>query len=121
MFERMIEGWFRDYTPHYNTFLKALLPGDLDTVNLYMNRVVLATFSSFDAGVKPSEEAEPEKFYHTYHKTMGLSLLFSRFSKLFLRDFTETSCRSYSPTVSQEMFRNNLEKVLNMRLIYGLL
>ena len=25
MFERMIEGWFRDYTPHYNTFIKALL------------------------------------------------------------------------------------------------
>ena len=66
MFERMIEGWFRDYTPHYNTFIKALLLGDLDAMNLYMNRVALATFSSFDAGVKPSEEAEPEKFYHGF-------------------------------------------------------
>ena len=66
MFERMIDGWFRDYTPHYNTFIKALLLGDIDAMNLYMNRVALATFSSFDAGVKPSEEAEPEKFYHGF-------------------------------------------------------
>ncbi len=66
MFERMIDGWFRDYTPHYNTFIKALLLGDLDAMNLYMNRVALATFSSFDAGVKPSEEAEPERFYHGF-------------------------------------------------------
>ena len=66
MFERMIDGWFRDHTPHYNTFIKALLLGDLDAMNLYMNRVALATFSSFDAGVKPSEEAEPERFYHGF-------------------------------------------------------
>ncbi len=66
MFERMIDGWFRDYTPHYNTFIKALLLGDMDAMNLYMNRVALATFSSFDAGVKPSEEMEPERFYHGF-------------------------------------------------------
>lgn len=66
MFERMIDGWFRDYMPHYNHFIKALLLGDLDAMNLYMNRVALATFSSFDAGVKPSEEAEPERFYHGF-------------------------------------------------------
>lgn len=66
MFERMIEGWFRDYTPHYNTFIKALLLGDVDAMNLYMNRVALATFSCFDTGVKPSEEAEPERFYHGF-------------------------------------------------------
>ena len=66
MFERMIDGWFRDYTPHYNTFIKALLLGDVDAMNLYMNRVALATFSSFDAGVKPSEEMEPERFYHGF-------------------------------------------------------
>lgn len=66
MFERMIDGWFRDYTPHYNTFIKALLLGDLDAMNLYMNRVALATFSCFDAGAKPSQETEPEKFYHGF-------------------------------------------------------
>ena len=66
MFQRMIDGWFRDYTPHYNTFVKALLLGDIDAMNLYMNRVALATFSCFAAGVKPSEDAEPERFYHGF-------------------------------------------------------
>jgi hypothetical protein len=66
MFERMIEGWFSDYTPHYNDFIKALLLGDVDAMNFYMNKVALATFSSFDAGVKPSKEAEPERFYHGF-------------------------------------------------------
>ena len=66
MFERMIDGWFRDYTPYYNTFIKALLLGDIDAMNLYMNRVALATFSCFDTGAKPSQEPEPERFYHGF-------------------------------------------------------
>ena len=35
-------------------------------MNRYMNRVALATFSSFDTGNKPSEYAEPERFYHGF-------------------------------------------------------
>ena len=35
-------------------------------MNYYMNQVALATFSSFDAGNKPSETAEPERFYHGF-------------------------------------------------------
>lgn len=66
MFEQMIEGWFKEYTRDYNTFIKALLLGDIDAMNTYMNRVALATFSFFDAGRKPSEEAEPERFYHGF-------------------------------------------------------
>ncbi len=31
-----------------------------------MNDVALKTFSSFDSGNKPSEEAEPERFYHGF-------------------------------------------------------
>lgn len=66
MFEQMIEGWFKEYTRDYNIFIKALLLGDIDAMNTYMNRVALATFSFFDAGRKPSEEAEPERFYHGF-------------------------------------------------------
>lgn len=29
-------------------------------------RIALATFSSFDAGNKPSEATEPERFYHGF-------------------------------------------------------
>ncbi|MCM1258706.1 MAG: hypothetical protein NC307_12735 [Roseburia sp.] len=31
-----------------------------------MNKVVFATFSSFDSGNKPSQAAEPELFYHGF-------------------------------------------------------
>ena len=31
-----------------------------------MNKVALATFSNFDAGRKPSESTEPERFYHGF-------------------------------------------------------
>ena len=35
-------------------------------MNVYMNRVALATFSNFDTGNKSSESAEPERFYHGF-------------------------------------------------------
>ena len=39
---------------------------DLDYMNQFMNQVALQTFSSFDTGNKPSEEQEPERFYHGF-------------------------------------------------------
>lgn len=66
MFEGMIRGWFSDYTENYNEFIKALLKDDIDAMNEYMNRVAADTFSSFDTGKKPSEKAEPERFYHGF-------------------------------------------------------
>ena len=64
MFEQMIEDWFREYTPSYGRFVKALLAGNLREMNRYMNRVALDTFSFFDSGNRPSEKSEPERFYH---------------------------------------------------------
>ena len=61
----MIEGWFSDYSPAYNQFIKALL-SDIKAMNTYMNRVALETFSFFDAGNHPSEYAEPERFFHGF-------------------------------------------------------
>ena len=66
MFRHMIDGWFADYTPAYNAFIKALLQEDKKAMNVYMNQTALATFSSFDTGNKPSETAEPERFYHGF-------------------------------------------------------
>lgn len=66
MFQNMIEGWFKTYVPAYNDFIKALLEGDVEAMNYYMNKVALATFSNFDVGNKPSEQAEPERFYHGF-------------------------------------------------------
>lgn len=36
MFEQMIEDWFSDYTPAYNSFIKALLLDDKKAMNLYL-------------------------------------------------------------------------------------
>ena len=66
MFERMIREWFSDFTPAYNEFVKALLSGDVETMNEYMNHVALETFSSFDTGRKVSVNTEPERFYHGF-------------------------------------------------------
>lgn len=66
MFSQMIQGWFADRTPAYNDFVKALLLGDRKAMNAYMNKVALATFSYFDTGKRPSEETEPERFYHGF-------------------------------------------------------
>ena len=66
MFENMIEGWFKEYVSAYNDFIKALLLNDTKAMNHYMNKVALATFSNFDTGRKPSESAEPERFYHGF-------------------------------------------------------
>ena len=66
MFENMIRGWFSEQDENYNDFIKALLLNDLKAMNYYMNKVALATFSAFDTGNKPSEAAEPERFYHGF-------------------------------------------------------
>ena len=67
MFSDMVHGWFNGSTETaYNDFIKALLLNDKKAMNRYMNKVALATFSSFDTGNKPSEYAEPERFYHGF-------------------------------------------------------
>lgn len=66
MFDSMIHGWFADYDSGYNDFVIALLQNDRKAMNVYMNRVALSTFSFFDTGNKPSQENEPERFYHGF-------------------------------------------------------
>ena len=65
MFENMIRGWFSERDGNYNDSVKAMLLGDLDAMNEYMNRVTLNIFSCFDTG-KSAYGAEPEKFYHGF-------------------------------------------------------
>ncbi len=72
MFRRMVRNWFSVCSSNYNDFIKAMLVGDLEAMNTYINRVALATFSSFDTGGKPSRACEPERFYHGFF--LGLSV-----------------------------------------------
>lgn len=66
MFRRMIDGWFKKYTPNYNAFVKALLADDVRAMNHYINRIALETFSFFDTGKVSSASSEPERFYHGF-------------------------------------------------------
>ena len=64
MFGNMVRGWFLDYAEDdYTDFIQALLNDDRKQMNIYMNRVLLATISYFDSGSRPSG-CEPERFYH---------------------------------------------------------
>ena len=65
MFSGTIRGWFMEAEADYNDFVKALLQGDLEAMNVYMNEVTEEVFSSFDSGKKPSRNA-PERFYHGF-------------------------------------------------------
>ncbi len=66
MFRKMVSGWFSANLSSYGNFKKALVQGDLKYMNRFMNDVAKVMFSSFDSGNKPSEAAEPERFYHGF-------------------------------------------------------
>lgn len=66
MFSNMFKGWFSISLSNYNGFVRALLSGNVREMNLYMNDVALATFSSFDVGTHPSGKTQPERFYHGF-------------------------------------------------------
>jgi len=66
MFENMILRWFSPAKSETNEFIKALIGGDIEAMNDYMNDVVLNTFSSFDSGKKKSDKKAPENFYHGF-------------------------------------------------------
>ncbi len=65
MFRNMIAGWFPENVTAYSDFKKALLLGDLDYMNRFMNEVSQEMFGSFDTGNRPSC-AQPERFYHGF-------------------------------------------------------
>ena len=65
MFFNMVRGWFKSVKVDYNDFVKALMLGDVDAMNEYMNNVTLNIFSYFDTGKQASAE-KPERFYHGF-------------------------------------------------------
>ena len=66
MFEDVILRWFSPAKNETNEFIKALITGDIESMNEYMNDVALRTFSSFDSGKHTSEKKAPENFYHGF-------------------------------------------------------
>ncbi|MBR3607855.1 MAG: AAA family ATPase, partial [Lachnospiraceae bacterium] len=65
MFSSMVRRWFYQAEAEYSDFLLALLQGDLDAMNEYMNRISIEMFSYFDTG-KKAYGSDPERFYHGF-------------------------------------------------------
>ncbi len=63
-FQKMIRGWFGVCKSSYNDFIRSLLHNDPDGMNEYLSRVAFVAVGSFDSAGKPSEQMQPEKFYH---------------------------------------------------------
>lgn len=75
MFKNMVKGWFAGDTGIiYNEFIRAMLSDNVRKMNTFMNKVALYTFSSFDSGNHPSEETQPERFYHGFVLGMVVNL-----------------------------------------------
>ena len=66
MFRAMIKEWFSDVYSEKKDFLKALILGDVDAMNQYMNDIALETFSSFDVAGRENSRVRPENFYHGF-------------------------------------------------------
>jgi hypothetical protein len=66
MFENLVSGWFKKDRRNYSEFIKALLAGDVDAMNDYMNGVALSMFSYFDTGKGAGSTDSPERFYHGF-------------------------------------------------------
>ncbi|MDY5181837.1 AAA family ATPase [Butyribacter sp.] len=66
MFRKMILRWFSPAKMETNEFVRALIGGDVESMNEYMNDVALKTFSSFDSGKHTSEKKAPENFFHGF-------------------------------------------------------
>ena len=66
MFRKMILRWFSPARTETNEFIKALIAGDIEAMNDYMNDVALNTFSSFDSGKKKSDRKAPENLASCY-------------------------------------------------------
>lgn len=97
MFNNMVQGWFTCVQEDYNDFIKAMLRGDLDAMNEYMNRVALGTFSYFDTGKQPSRE-EPERFYHGFI----LGLLIDLQGRYFISSNRESGFGRYDVVLEPE-------------------
>ena len=90
MFEKLIRRWFKKVRTEYNDFIKALLLGDLEWMNTFMNDIALQSFSSFDTGTHPSK-TEPERFYHGF----VLGLMVELKDRYYLRSNRESGFGRY--------------------------
>ena len=114
MFSRMIEGWFAQ-TGDFGEFVSAMLHGDEEAMNDYMNEVALNTFSYFDSGNDRSGRRHPERFYHGF----VLGLMVDRAESYVVKSNRESGYGRYDVVMEPKDTANVAVimefKVLNLR------
>lgn len=97
-----------------NNFLKALLQGDEEAMNAYMNRVSMAVFSYFDTGSESSEASEPERFYDRIEEM----ILSSKFCHGFALGLMVELAGRYTITSNRESRFGRYDVILHNARIY---
>lgn len=94
MFLCMVNDWFYESGENYGEFLKALLAGDLECMNVYMNEMTMSIFSYFDTG-SSSDRVASERFYHGF----VLGLLAELRGKYYITSNRESGLGRYDVTL----------------------
>lgn len=69
-FDALIGRWFSSaQESNYPDFIEALLTGDIENMNFFLNQLTCSVFSFFDAS-----GSEPERFYHGFVLGLLVSL-----------------------------------------------
>ena len=102
MFFILVNGWFGRTEESYNEFIDALLKGDLESMNAYMNDVTMEIFSYFDAGSKSMRSAS-EKFYHGF----VLGLIVQLREKYFITSNRESGLGRYDVMLEPKTEQND--------------
>ena len=89
MFRNLVREWF-EQDESMASFVQAMLRGNVEEMNHYINKIALQTFSSFDAGNHPGG-AEPERFYHGF----VLGLMAEKAKDYYLRSNRESGLGRY--------------------------
>ena len=111
MFFGLISDWFRGRGVPFPEFVSAMLKGDVQGMNLYMNKVALETFSYFDVAKSPSEEKKPELFYHGF----VLGLLVDKSNDYLLKSNRESGYGRYD-VVLEPKDRKNVAVIMEFKV-----
>ena len=101
MFFRMVEEWFAKGSD-FNDFITSMFRGDVRGMNYYMNKVALNTFSYFDTGNRPSQQKEPERFYHGF----VLGLLVDKADQYMVKSNRESGFGRYDVVMEPKESKN---------------
>lgn len=63
---KRIHQCFGSIESTYNDFIKTLFKNDVDSMNKFMNKIALQSFSSFDMAQGMSDDDAPERFYNGF-------------------------------------------------------